>query len=183
MRLGWIRRAARAVGYVCAFAATSAAFGSEPARADIAARTPAADRSEPANDPWRGERHPVWLRSESGAEPPVLVYPPVDGTKPAPLVVLLHGMCGHPENECPWFAGAPTSSRYLVCPRADLSCPGTGAIWSGGAGQTGAPGRFAKDPALPSLRRSPRPERDVDWFFTRSLRRSGRGPRVPRRVA
>jgi predicted esterase len=62
---------------------------------------------------------------------PVLVYPPTDASKPAKLVVLLHGMCGHPENECPWFAGAATSDAYVACPRADLSCPGGGTIWSG----------------------------------------------------
>jgi predicted esterase len=48
--------------------------------------------------------------------------------------MLLHGMCGHPENECPWFAGGATSDAYLACPRADLSCNGDGTIWSGATG-------------------------------------------------
>src|SRR5204863_9814845 len=91
----------------------------------------APDTVEPASDAWHGARHPVWLRSDREAQAPVLVYPPEDTSKPAPFVVFLHGMCGHPENECPWFAGAPTSSRYLVCPRADLPCAGGGSIWSG----------------------------------------------------
>jgi pimeloyl-ACP methyl ester carboxylesterase len=44
---------------------------------------------------------------------------------------MLHGMCGHPENECSWFAGAATRDRFVVCPRADLECNGGGYIWSG----------------------------------------------------
>jgi predicted esterase len=65
---------------------------------------------------------------------PVLVYPPSDTSKPAKLVMLLHGMCGHPENECPWFAGAATSGAYVACPRANLLCNGGGTIWSGASG-------------------------------------------------
>lgn len=131
MRFGRIGRAARVFGYVF-ISSCLVVLGSkrELARAEVEKREATVDRPEPADDDWRGSRHPVWLHSRNANDAPLLVYPPEEATKPAPLVVLLHGMCGHPENECPWFAGAPTSSRYLVCPRADLGCPGDGAIWS-----------------------------------------------------
>lgn len=62
----------------------------------------------------------------------MLVYPPARSTgSRAELLLLLHGMCGHPENECAWFAGSPTRDRFVVCPRADLECVGGGHIWSG----------------------------------------------------
>jgi predicted esterase len=89
-----------------------------------------AEHLRPAADVWQGERAPVWL--EAPDAPPMLVYPPATATRsPAELLVLLHGMCGHPENECPWFAGTATRDRFVVCPRADLACPGGGHIWSG----------------------------------------------------
>jgi predicted esterase len=81
-----------------------------------------------------GERRPIWVHPTSPMDSPVLVYPPADTSKPAELVVMLHGMCGHPENECPWFAGAATSDVYVACPRADLSCNGGATIWSGASG-------------------------------------------------
>jgi predicted esterase len=88
------------------------------------------DHSRLATEVWQRDRAPVWLDEPGG--PPMLVYPPATSNhSPTPLLVVLHGMCGHPENECPWFAGAATRDRFVVCPTADLACPGGGHIWSG----------------------------------------------------
>lgn len=73
---------------------------------------------------------PEWLPS-AGDTADVLVYPPRgDRTTPRPVVVMLHGMCGLPERECPYFAGVVTKHAWLVCPRATMSCPGGGATWA-----------------------------------------------------
>jgi predicted esterase len=77
-------------------------------------------------------REPVVLDSSGATAAPLIVYPPsTNGGDLRPMMLMLHGMCDVPENECPWFAGPGTADRYLACPRADLSCPGGGAIWSG----------------------------------------------------
>lgn len=61
----------------------------------------------------------------------LVVYPP-KSSRPSPVVVMLHGMCDVPENECPLFAEATTEQAWLVCPRGDAVCPGGGATWSWG---------------------------------------------------
>lgn len=88
------------------------------------------DAVSPADDVAHGERKPVWLRSDDAAKAPMLAYPPREAGK-KPLVVMLHGMCDAPDNECPAFAGSATSDRVLLCPRANLRCDGGGTIWSG----------------------------------------------------
>src|SRR5205814_9579966 len=69
---------------------------------------------------------------------PIVVAPreaPEAAARPA--VVYLHGMCGEPQNGCPWFAEGASSFGWLVCPRANATCgtPGvgspTGPSWSG----------------------------------------------------
>jgi len=60
----------------------------------------------------------------------VLVYPPRSGATRAPVAVMLHGICGKVENECPWFADAVAKDRWLVCPRGNAKCEGGGALWS-----------------------------------------------------
>jgi pimeloyl-ACP methyl ester carboxylesterase len=98
-------------------------------RAETASRV---DAVRPAADVWQGERRPVWITSADAGAEPILVYPPAeDAGTPARLVLLLHGMCGHPENECPSLAGPATRDRFVACPRADLACPSGGSIWSG----------------------------------------------------
>jgi len=93
---------------------------------------PRVDAVRPAADVWQGARQPVWITSSDDGAEPILVYPPTAPTAgPARLVMLLHGMCGHPENECPALAGPATEDRFVACPRADLECPSGGAIWSG----------------------------------------------------
>jgi len=134
MRFEAVKRVRRAVGGVCAAVVVGVvSFVSAGARAELTTDDHPRERKEPASDSWRGSRNPVWLESEDRAEPPILVYPPSSSSKPEPPLVLLHGMCGHPENECPWFAGSATESRWVACPRADLSCNGGGSIWSGTA--------------------------------------------------
>jgi len=76
---------------------------------------------------------PEWLPQEGGA-PEVLVFPPVaSNTGAQPITVMLHGMCGAPENECPAFAEAVTKRGFLICPRATVSCAGGGSTWSAAA--------------------------------------------------
>lgn len=100
--------------------ATAAALRARPAPA------PAPEVALPAPVP----RSPLWLESEDKKQIPILAYPP-SSTRAAPLMVMLHGMCDSPQNECPSFAVPSTSSRWLVCPRANLQCDGGGTIWSG----------------------------------------------------
>lgn len=59
----------------------------------------------------------------------VVVYPPSDSQQSRSLVVMLHGMCGAPESECPAYANATRTSDWLLCPRAGLRCGGGGATW------------------------------------------------------
>ena len=75
------------------------------------------------------EPSPLWL-PETDADPAVLVYPPKRGGERRPLVVMLHGMCDPPENECPFFSNTVTQFGWLACPRARLRCNGGGTMWS-----------------------------------------------------
>ncbi|RYE88913.1 MAG: hypothetical protein EOO75_12695, partial [Myxococcales bacterium] len=95
-------------------------------RADAAS----VDRVEPAAGVEPEARAPVWLRSDSPEQPPILAFPAASEGK-KPVVMMLHGMCDAPENECPSFAGASTGERTLLCPRANLRCDGGGTLWSG----------------------------------------------------
>jgi len=72
---------------------------------------------------------PVWL-PETDTDPAVLVYPPKREGERRPLVVMLHGMCDTPENECPFFSNTVTQFGWLACPRARLRCNGGGTMWS-----------------------------------------------------
>ncbi len=132
MRFELVKRVRRAVGGVCSMVILAAvSLGSLGARAEVTNDPRALDGKALANDSRRGGRHPLWLESDNRTEPPILVYPPRSTSNAAPPLVLLHGMCGRPENECPWFAGSATDGRWVACPRADLSCNGGGSIWSG----------------------------------------------------
>jgi predicted esterase len=67
----------------------------------------------------------------TGDAPEMLVVPPSDGVAgPHPVTVMLHGMCGAPENECSYFENAATRGTWLICPRATLKCPSGGSTWS-----------------------------------------------------
>lgn len=73
---------------------------------------------------------PEWIPAED-SNPGLMVYEPQgDRSVPRPITVMLHGMCGLPENECPHFASTVTRDSWLVCPRATKACPNGGATWS-----------------------------------------------------
>jgi predicted esterase len=74
-------------------------------------------------------RTPEWLAPEGDA-PGVLVFPPGERTAAKPITVMLHGMCGVPENECPYFARVAAKGSWLICPRGTLTCSSGGATWA-----------------------------------------------------
>ncbi len=64
--------------------------------------------------------------------PTVVAYAPRQTTGPAPITVVLHGMCGDAAHLCAWFAPVVTESSWLICPRAPVRCEGGGYIWPAG---------------------------------------------------
>jgi predicted esterase len=72
------------------------------------------------------------LSRSAGAEPldleDVVVYP-AQSPGVHGITVVLHGMCGHPENACSHFEQQVTAREHLVCPRASQRCEGGGLIW------------------------------------------------------
>src|ERR1051325_2628731 len=100
MRLGPVGRAKRVATFMVFLTALVVAPLARGEAATPAARGPAKTEGNA----------PTHERAPAGAGA---------GTK---LVMMLHGMCGHPENECPSFAGPATADRLLVCPQADLGC-------------------------------------------------------------
>lgn len=73
---------------------------------------------------------PVFIAGGSG-RPGMMVYPPDgDAHTAPPMTVMLHGMCGSPENECSHFASSVTKDSWLICPRATIPCANGGATWS-----------------------------------------------------
>lgn len=109
----------RAVGFSANSAANAA---SAIVRATpVVPTTKPSPRASPSTEP-------EWLHS--AGEPDVLVYPPrdADATR-APAAVMLHGMCGMPENTCPWFAESVARKSWLVCPRGTARCEGVGSVW------------------------------------------------------
>lgn len=62
------------------------------------------------------------------AAPGVVVYPArVAGARA--ITVVLHGMCGQPQNACRHFAEQVTETQHLICPRASQRCAGGGSSW------------------------------------------------------
>jgi predicted esterase len=130
-------RRARVLICLAAVSSLGALFtrsGVQPAQAE---QPPAAARTAPAvapapsiAPPEPAPRSPLWLQSEDKKQIPILAYPP-STSRAAPLMVMLHGMCDVPQNECPSFAVPSTSANWLVCPMANLQCDGGGTIWSG----------------------------------------------------
>ncbi len=140
------RRMRRAWGWVCVSVVIVIAAMVVPRRESVHARavplgaTPVAmgaatvaRATPPAATPKLAPRasasiEPTWLRGDGAAD--VLVYPPrdADGER-APVAVMLHGMCGMPENTCPWFAASVARKSWLVCPRGTSRCEGAGSVW------------------------------------------------------
>jgi predicted esterase len=59
-----------------------------------------------------------------------VAYAPRELSGRRPVTVMLHGMCGAPERECPSYVEAATQVGWLVCPRAPVECEGGGHSWS-----------------------------------------------------
>lgn len=68
----------------------------------------------------------------SASSADVVVFAPSDRSRPRPLFVMLHGMCGSPENTCAAFAGTTARLGWLICPRAARACDGGGSTWAYG---------------------------------------------------
>jgi len=64
-----------------------------------------------------------------GEEPPDVLVFPARASGSRPITVVLHGMCGAPENACRHFAEQVTQTENLICPRASERCSGGGSIW------------------------------------------------------
>ncbi len=67
--------------------------------------------------------------AEGDAGPGMVAYPPQDRSGPAPVTVMLHGMCSEPERACRHFASTVTKDSWLLCPRATARCDGGGSTW------------------------------------------------------
>ena len=89
-----------------------------------------ADVPAPSDTPT-ATRTPFTLTVGEQGTTALVVPPSKASTEKAPMVLMLHGMCDVPENECPSFAGSATAGSFVVCPRADLACTGGGSIWNG----------------------------------------------------
>jgi predicted esterase len=90
----------------------------------------------PAISPIRegsASREPTgyWLKVGEDDHPVVVFTPALDPVDSKPVIVLLHGMCDAPENECPPIRAGVTHTGFLVCPRANGACRNGGAMWRG----------------------------------------------------
>jgi predicted esterase len=69
-------------------------------------------------------------RTDAGTE--IIVYPPSNATAGlrAPVVMMLHGMCGDPLSICEFWNQAGREGSWLVCPGGNVACGGA-RDWSG----------------------------------------------------
>ncbi len=120
-----------AVGMAVMSAATSArsqTVGSNPASAvATSAPTPHAQTGSVGEQPTvraaSAPEAPSWVDAEGRGR--AFVYPPQTSAPTAkPVTVLLHGMCGHPQNACRPFVDVSTSHGWLVCPQGEDVCGG-----------------------------------------------------------
>jgi predicted esterase len=70
----------------------------------------------------------AFMLAETEGEPGVVVYP-AQTPGAHRVTVLLHGMCGEPQNACSHFAQQVTADEHLICPRASRRCDGGGSTW------------------------------------------------------
>lgn len=76
----------------------------------------------------RAPEAPAWVEAE-GVAGKAFVYPPHGESEgPRPVTVMLHGMCGAPQNACAPFVDVSTARGWLVCPRGEDACGG-GTRW------------------------------------------------------
>jgi predicted esterase len=73
------------------------------------------------------------LRIPSAKERVTFAYRPKGASpeRPRPAVVYLNGRCGVTTNGCPHFREGAEPFGWLVCPPANVACPGGGASWGG----------------------------------------------------
>jgi predicted esterase len=116
-------RAMRRVVAVClgvsCVAVISSAGAGNPREAEAAASRETSARAEPLRIPGEGP----------GAI--TFAYRPRDASAPRPAVVYLNGRCGVTTNGCPHFREGAEPFGWLVCPPANVACPGGGASWGG----------------------------------------------------
>lgn len=71
-------------------------------------------------------------RTDAGTE--IIIYPPTHADKAAapraPVVMMLHGMCGDPLSICEFWNQAGREGSWLVCPGGNVACGGA-RDWSG----------------------------------------------------
>jgi predicted esterase len=72
-----------------------------------------------------------WLKVGADERPAIVYAPELEAEAKKPVIVMLHGMCDTPENECNAFHPAVANVGFLVCPRANGACGNGGAIWRG----------------------------------------------------
>ncbi|MFO0660647.1 MAG: hypothetical protein U0165_12575 [Polyangiaceae bacterium] len=75
--------------------------------------------------PQMGEAN---ARTSPLSGPAFLAYPAKNTTSHS-AIVMLHGMCGAPERECPYYVDAATPYGWLMCPRGNVECSGDGVMW------------------------------------------------------
>lgn len=91
------------------------------------ASSPQVSGEAPARNARTTPKEPAWIEGDASAR--AFVYPPQsDAASAKPVTVLLHGLCGHPQNACAPFVDVSTSRGWLVCPRGEDVC-GSGTRW------------------------------------------------------
>jgi len=99
--------------------------------AAVMASASAGNPREAAATPERGvAAEPLRLES-SRARSVTFAYRPKGAAAPRPAVVYLNGRCGVTTNGCPHFREGAEPFGWLVCPPANVACPGGGASWGG----------------------------------------------------
>jgi predicted esterase len=138
-RVGERARKACVTGVVCAAVGLAAMMFSSVARSQTATSAAGVAPAAPSavagsvGEQTTTRAHstpevPAWVEADD-SKGWAFVYPPAKQSDAAqPVTVLLHGMCGHPQNACAPFADVSTSRGWLVCPQGEDECGG-GASW------------------------------------------------------
>lgn len=157
-----VRRLARRIlAPICALVATmviafislgagpgARAQGLPPAPSAVIAAAPAREmagsRDAPTEEAPRSARTARTAAREArqtASGTSVLVYPPMTtGEEPAPaapIVMMLHGMCGDPASTCDFWSRAGREGSFLLCPEGNVACGGA-RDWAGSGEQKAA---------------------------------------------
>lgn len=129
--------------------APGAAISSTNASPPAAPADHDASRSSPAAPPLPTAR--TLLHTATGGR--VFAYPPLPSSAapaaPAPVVMMLHGMCGDPRLACDFWSDAGREGSWLVCPAGNARC-GDWDDWKGTPAEKAA----SLDQALEALDRA-----------------------------